>query len=70
MLDRPSGAGDKQNVRIKDFSWMYEVQAQVNFDYPKLVSRKLIGPPMLETESRDLLADHPILCYRTRREVH
>ena len=49
---------------------MYEDPVQVNFGYPKLLSLKLEGRPMLEMASRDLLADHPISCYQTRREVH
>ena len=49
---------------------MYVDPAQVNSDYPKLLSQKLIGPPKLEMASRDLLADHPISCYQTRHEVH
>ena len=49
---------------------MYVDPAQVNFDYPKLLNQKLIGPPTLEMASRDLLADHPISCYQTRHEVH
>ena len=49
---------------------MYGALVQVNFGYPKLLSRESIDRQVLEMVSRDLPAGHLGLCYRIRHAIH